>query len=96
MANITITWTAEDVLTLREEWTIEQAGDALDQIGNQLRDRSIETGWGIMEILLDTLLISKTCHYCQKPQTEWLGRENCTERKQGPCLYDMGNGSLSQ
>lgn len=47
-----IAWTAEDVLTLRPEWTKEQAEDFLCENERQIQDRTIEIGWEVLEALL--------------------------------------------
>ena len=50
---IEITWVADDIATLREDWTMEQCEAFLDDIRNVLVDRSIECGWTVIETLLD-------------------------------------------
>jgi SepF-like predicted cell division protein (DUF552 family) len=50
---ITITWQAEDVQVLMPDLTLEQAEDALQDVGGQLQDRSVEFGWDVLEVLLD-------------------------------------------
>jgi hypothetical protein len=47
-----IVWLPEDVLTLRPEWSDEQAVEFLDNNSKHLVDRSIEYGWQVMESLL--------------------------------------------
>ena len=48
----TITWKAEDVKTLRPEWTDQQCEDWLFANWKYVQDRSIEVGWEIIESLL--------------------------------------------
>jgi|TARA_R100001530_G_C4315671_1_gene154309 uncharacterized protein YerC len=50
---IEITWVADDIATLREDWTMEQCEAFFDDIRNVLVDRSIECGWTVIETLLD-------------------------------------------
>jgi hypothetical protein len=47
-----VSWTAEDVQTLRPEMTTEQAEEALQSIEKHLRDRLVELGWEVMDDLL--------------------------------------------
>ena len=47
-----IAWTAEDVLTLRPDWTTEQAEDFLCDNESRIQDRTIEIGWEVLEDLL--------------------------------------------
>jgi hypothetical protein len=47
-----VSWTAEDVKTLRPEMTTEQAEEALQSIEKHLRDRLVELGWEVMDDLL--------------------------------------------
>jgi hypothetical protein len=47
-----VSWTAEDVQTLRPEMTTEQAEEALQGIEKHLRDRLVELGWEVMDDLL--------------------------------------------
>ena len=49
---VVIKWLPDDVKTLKPEWSDEQCEDALDEIANNLIDRSIEIGWEIMEMSL--------------------------------------------
>ena len=48
-----VVWTAEDILTLRPEWTEEKAEEWLAQNERCVQDRSIELGWEVIETLLD-------------------------------------------
>lgn len=50
---VTISWCANDLLTLRPSWSLDQRASALHDIGNRLEERSIELGWGVLEDLLD-------------------------------------------
>ncbi len=47
-----VAWTADDVLSLRENWTEERAMDFLLEKENDIRDRTIEHGWEVIEGLL--------------------------------------------
>jgi hypothetical protein len=48
-----VAWTAEDILTLRPEWTEEKADEWLAQNERHIQDRSVELGWEVIETLLD-------------------------------------------
>lgn len=47
-----VAWTADDVLTLRPEWTAEQAEEWLEFNERYVRDRLVELGWGVIDTLL--------------------------------------------
>jgi hypothetical protein len=49
----TVTWTAEDVQTLRPAWTTEQCEDFLADNDRRIQERMIEVGWGVIETLLE-------------------------------------------
>lgn len=49
MKKVTITWTPDDVQTLRPELTDEQAENMLDKIEKMLVVTSVELGWDTME-----------------------------------------------
>lgn len=44
-----IRWSVEDVLTLRPKWTKDAAENALSDASRYIQDRSIETGWAVLE-----------------------------------------------
>jgi hypothetical protein len=48
----TVTWTAEDVQTLRPNWTLEQCAEWLDSNERYIQDRLVELGWEVIESLL--------------------------------------------
>lgn len=50
---VIIMWTAEDIKTLRPNWTDEQCEEALQGMEKHLCDRSVEFGWAVIEELLD-------------------------------------------
>jgi hypothetical protein len=52
MNKITITWTWEDVQTLRDDWNKTQCQEALQSVSKALTSRSIEEGWQILEDLI--------------------------------------------
>lgn len=45
-------WSTEDILTLRPDWTEDQADEFLFSNAKIIQDRMIETGWGVIEDLL--------------------------------------------
>jgi len=49
---VVIRWLAEDIQQLRPNWTPEQCEDMLHMVGGHLKDRSIEIGWEILDMLL--------------------------------------------
>jgi hypothetical protein len=49
---VVIKWVAEDIQQLRPDWTPEQCEDMLHKVGSHLKDRSIEIGWEILDMLL--------------------------------------------
>jgi hypothetical protein len=48
----TVSWTAEDVKTLRPSWTTEQCEDWLEKNASHIVDELITKGWDILDILL--------------------------------------------
>jgi hypothetical protein len=51
MTEVNITWRAEDVQTLKEDWTLLECRDWLNVNGKYIVDRSIEIGWEVIEEL---------------------------------------------
>jgi len=49
----TVTWTSEDVQTLRPTWTVEQCEEWLERNERYIQDRLVELGWEVIETLLD-------------------------------------------
>ena len=47
-----VKWTAGDVLTLRPEWTVEEAERWLNRNEKWIQDGMIEHGWQVIENLL--------------------------------------------
>jgi len=47
-----VEWTAGDIQTLRPEWSVEKCEDFLVANEHHLRDRLIEVGWEVLEVLL--------------------------------------------
>ena len=66
----TITWKAEDVKTLRPEWTDQQCEDWLFANWKYVQDRSIEVGWEIIESLLQTKISPKNNKKLQRIYAE--------------------------
>lgn len=48
-----VEWTAEDILSLRPEWTEEQAEHFLSLNEKHIQNRLVELGWDVIETLLD-------------------------------------------
>jgi hypothetical protein len=51
--SITIKWSAEDVQVVRPSLTLKQAGALLEEIGQSLKDSSVEAGWDILRDLIE-------------------------------------------
>lgn len=47
-----VVWTADDILTLKPDWTDEQAEEWLECNQKYIRDRLVELGWEVIESLL--------------------------------------------
>lgn len=50
-----VEWQAEDVQSLRPDWTKEKCRRFLYRAEGNLQDRTIEHGWEVIEVLLDEL-----------------------------------------
>lgn len=50
----TVSWCAEDIQTLRPDWTTEQAEEWLLTNQRYIRDRLVELGWEVIETLLQS------------------------------------------
>ena len=50
---VQVTWCPADVKAIREDWSDEKCMEALDKVAGYFEDRLIESGWEILEILLD-------------------------------------------
>ena len=48
-----VEWTADDILTLRPEWTKEQAEEFLEMNEKHIQNRLVELGWEVIESMLD-------------------------------------------
>jgi hypothetical protein len=48
----TVTWTAEDIQTLRPDWTTERSEEFLEDNERRIQDRLTELGWEVIENLL--------------------------------------------
>lgn len=47
-----VTWCAEDIQTIRPDWTDEQAEDWLAANAKHIQSRMIEVGWEVIETLI--------------------------------------------
>lgn len=50
---ISIVWSSEDIQTICPDMSDTEAVEALHTIRDSFKDRSIEEGWNILEILLE-------------------------------------------
>ena len=48
-------WCAEDIQTLRPEWTLEECHTFLQQNERHIRDRLVELGWEVIDCLLRSI-----------------------------------------
>lgn len=51
--NVIVKFVPEDVLSLREDWSVKQCEDFLSRNSKQMQDRLIELGWQVMQDLID-------------------------------------------
>ena len=49
-----VTWHAEDVKTLKPNWSLERCNEWLEDNERHMSDRLIELGWEVMDALLIT------------------------------------------
>jgi len=49
-----VTWHAEDVQTLKPNWSLEKCNEWLEDNERHMQDRLIELGWEVMDALLMT------------------------------------------
>lgn len=49
-----VTWHAEDVQTLKPNWSLEKCNEWLEDNEGHMQDRLIELGWEVMDALLIT------------------------------------------
>lgn len=49
-----VTWHAEDVQTLKPNWSLEKCNEWLEDNERHISDRLIELGWEVMDALLIT------------------------------------------
>lgn len=47
-----VTWRAEDVSTIKPEWTMEKCEEWLQDHENRIQDRLTELGWEVLDSLL--------------------------------------------
>ena len=47
-----VTWHAEDVKTLRPNWSLDKCNEWLEDNERYMSDRLIELGWEVMDALL--------------------------------------------
>lgn len=48
----TVSWTVDDILTLRSDWTVDQAEEWLIKNQKYIQDRLVELGWEVIETLM--------------------------------------------
>jgi len=49
-----VTWRAEDVQTLKPNWSLEKCNEWLEDNERHISDRLIELGWEVIDALLIT------------------------------------------
>ena len=47
-----VTWCAEDVQTLRPDWSLERCQQFIEDNLRNIQDRMIETGWDVLDDLV--------------------------------------------
>jgi hypothetical protein len=47
-----VTWCAEDIQTLKPEWSLEECQTFLEENVRNIQDRLIETGWEVLDALV--------------------------------------------
>jgi hypothetical protein len=55
MSELTITWSWEDLESLRPDWSEDKCKESFDKVRKTLHDRSIEEGWDILRDLLSII-----------------------------------------
>ena len=50
---VKIVWTAQDVKTLKPDWTLEQCEEWLEENSRSIEEHSIEHGWEVIQSLID-------------------------------------------
>jgi hypothetical protein len=49
----TVSWTVDDILTLRSDWTEDQAEEWLIKNQKYIQSRLVELGWEVIETLME-------------------------------------------
>jgi len=49
-----VRWQAEDIQTLRSDWTVGQCEEFLRDVESDIQDATIERGWESIDALLDS------------------------------------------
>jgi len=47
-----VVWVPADIQSVRESWSEEKCADALLDLVDDLQDRAVESGWGVLDTLL--------------------------------------------
>lgn len=50
---LNITWTYEDIKSIRPNWSDDKCDEFLSSIAGDIEDRSIEVGWDVINMLAD-------------------------------------------
>jgi hypothetical protein len=49
----TVSWTVEDILTLRPDWSEDQAEEWIIKNQKHIQSRLVELGWEVIETLME-------------------------------------------
>jgi len=49
----TVSWTVEDILTLRPDWSEDQAEEWIIKNQKHIQSRLVELGWEVIEALME-------------------------------------------
>jgi hypothetical protein len=47
-----VTWCAEDIQTIKPDWSLEQCQEFLESNVRNIQDRLIEVGWEVLDALV--------------------------------------------
>jgi len=49
---LNIEWKVEDIKSLRPDWSMDKCDEVLSELAGVIEERSIETGWEVIESLI--------------------------------------------
>lgn len=48
-----VTWSPEDIQSLKPEWSLEKCKTFLDEYFSDMSDRMVEVGWEVVEVFVN-------------------------------------------